>query len=145
MFNNIGGKIKGVCTLACAMGIISSLLLGLSLLISGHIMSGVIVAALGSLLFWLSSLTLYGFGQLVENSDIIARRIQGKEPAAAPDRPQGAAAKPEIKRPTAPDVVFFPTRTEKEVRCPKCGVAQIGSRDHCFSCMEPFFYEDELR
>lgn len=145
MFNNIGGKIKAVCSLACALGIIGSLLLGLSLLMSGHVVSGTVLAALGSLLAWLSCLALYGFGQLVENSDILAGRMQGKEPEAVkPDNPQGGKVKVKVKRPAAPNAVIFPARTEAEVHCPKCGFAQIGYRDRCRSCGEPFFYEDEL-
>lgn len=150
MFENIGGKIKGVCKACCYIGMGSCLLMGLILLLNGTAASmaaGVFIAALGSLLFWLSSLALYGFGQLVENSDILVKRLSSvgsdilKGTAAPkPSEPQ----RPKAKEPIPPNAVIFPTRVETEIKCPKCGFEQIGYWDACLSCDAPFLYEDEL-
>lgn len=79
MFDNIGGKIKGVAKIITWMGIITSVISFLIILSTGDdklIGFGFIILIVGCIVSWLSSLTLYGFGQLIENSEIIA----GKSP-----------------------------------------------------------------
>lgn len=89
MFNNVGSKIKTLAKVCTWIGIIFSCLYGLVLIIMSlaninymggaavlGIFLGLIIAALGWLISWLSNLKLYGFGQLVENSDIIARNTE---------------------------------------------------------------------
>lgn len=149
MFENIGGKIKGVCKVCCYIGMGGCLLMGLVLLLNGttaSVVAGVFIAVMGSLLFWLSSLTLYGFGQLVENSDILAGRARSEGAAKPAPAASGGSGKQKakVKGPIPPDAVIFPTRTEAEIKCPKCGFAQTGYRDLCRSCKAPFFYQDEL-
>lgn len=75
MFDNIGGKIKGLATAVTVIGIISSIICGIFLLAEEEALLGIVVGAAGSFVSWISSFVLYGFGQLVENSDIIARYI----------------------------------------------------------------------
>ena len=75
MFDNIGGKIKGVAKIITWMGIITSVISFLIILSTGDdklIGFGFIILIVGCIVSWLSSLTLYGFGQLIENSAIIA-------------------------------------------------------------------------
>ena len=72
MFSNIGGKIKALAVVICVLGIIASVIGGIYL-ISLHeelIVSGVLTIVIGSLVSWLSVLCLYGFGELVENSQL---------------------------------------------------------------------------
>ncbi|MBR6806863.1 MAG: SHOCT domain-containing protein [Clostridia bacterium] len=84
MYNNIGGKIKGLAVFLAWVGIILSILSGIGILsttskvgyysdsdlISGAgSLVGLITIVVGCLLSWVGSLVLYGFGQLVENSD----------------------------------------------------------------------------
>ena len=71
MFGNIGGKIKGLAQFLTWIGIIGSVIMGVTLMAEGDFLAiiGLIVAIVGSLLSWLSSFLLYGFGQLVQNSD----------------------------------------------------------------------------
>lgn len=80
MFNNIGGKIKGLASFICWLGIIGSVLGGIVLMMMGDelgIILGIVVALVGSLISWIGSFLLYGFGQLIYNSDVIARNTQG--------------------------------------------------------------------
>ena len=70
MFSNIGGKIKTMMTINCWLLIILSLIIGISMLISGAVLSGVIVLIAGPIAAWESTSVLYGFGELVENSCI---------------------------------------------------------------------------
>ena len=74
MFNNIGSKIKAVAQVITWIGIISSIIGGIVIMALQESPIGVLVIIGGSFISWLSSLTLYGFGQLIENTDIIAER-----------------------------------------------------------------------
>ena len=79
MFDNIGGKVKALATVLCIIGIVASIILGLMLL-SMNILLGLIVAALGSFISWLSSLALYAIGHTAENTDMIVRRLNKRQP-----------------------------------------------------------------
>lgn len=74
MFDNIGGKIKAAAQVVTWLGIITSVIGGIAIMVSLESPTGVLVMIGGSLISWLSSLALYGFGQLIENTDIIAGR-----------------------------------------------------------------------
>ena len=71
MFSNIGGKIKSLAQIVCWMGIICSVVSGIILIDTDDDLAflGFVIIIIGSLLSWVSSFVLYGFGQLVENSD----------------------------------------------------------------------------
>ena len=79
MFNNIGTRLKTVAKIFCWIGIALSGISGIILITSGlqaykgggiNILIGLLVIILGSLFSWIGSLGLYGFGELIENSDI---------------------------------------------------------------------------
>lgn len=71
MFGNIGGKIKSLAQVITWLGIIGSVIWGFVLMATDEdlISAGLMIAVLGSLISWVSSFVLYGFGQLVENTD----------------------------------------------------------------------------
>ncbi len=88
MFSNIGGKIKMLAKVLFWIGVIGSVIIGGIFLISprgtatfnysygystqvSSVLAGIIFIFLGFLLSWISSMLLYGFGQLIENSDAI--------------------------------------------------------------------------
>ena len=75
MFENIGSKLKSVASLSTIVGIIFSCIFGIIIML-GNFLTGFIVAIVGSLLSWLGSLTMYGLGQLVENTDSIAQNTK---------------------------------------------------------------------
>ena len=68
MFSNIGGKIKVTAKVFCWIGIIVSVVGGLGMIVAG----GVGTALLGSLLSWVGSFVMVGFGELIENTAEIA-------------------------------------------------------------------------
>ena len=72
MFENVGGKLKGLAKVICWVGIIGSVIGGIAIMTQGKAMIavGIGVAAGGALASWVGSLGLYGFGEIVENSDI---------------------------------------------------------------------------
>lgn len=80
MFDNIGGKIKGLAKTVCWIGIGISVFIGFVFVIIGAENSygsddnvlaplGMFIMLGGSFLSWIGSFLLYGFGQLIENSD----------------------------------------------------------------------------
>ena len=71
MFDNIGGKIKSLAQVVCWIGIVCSVLYGIILIVADEDLAflGFVVMIIGPLVSWVSSFTLYGFGQLVENTD----------------------------------------------------------------------------
>lgn len=76
MFDNIGNKIKGVAKAFCWIGIIGSIITGIILLAINSYYNptaglGIGIALGGSLMFWISSLFLFGFGELLERTKSI--------------------------------------------------------------------------
>ena len=71
MFKNIGGKIKTLAIAITSAGILVSIFLGFVLSDKDNLKLGILIAIVGSLISWISSFLLYGFGQLIDNSDII--------------------------------------------------------------------------
>mgnify|MGYP006911755396 FL=1 len=81
MYSNISLKIKSLAKVLCTIGIIISCLAGFLLIVMGILaprnspclIIGLPVAGVGSLFSWLSNFLLYGFGQLIENTNVIRR------------------------------------------------------------------------
>lgn len=69
MFSNVGGKIKGLAQVITWIGIVASVIGGIVLMSKVSFIVGLLTAVVGALFSWIGSLALYGFGQLVENSD----------------------------------------------------------------------------
>lgn len=82
MFNNIGGKLKVWAKILCYAGMSLSLIIGSIIMIMGGVTGmitfgiGFLTIVGGSLVSWISSFWAYGFGTLVENSDIIAKKVK---------------------------------------------------------------------
>ena len=76
-FNNIGRKIKTLAKAITWIGITASVIYGAVVLRLSNsptfiiLIQGLLTMIVGSLISWLSSVTLYGFGQLIENTDIL--------------------------------------------------------------------------
>ena len=76
MFNNIGNKIKTYAEVVSWIGIIASVFTGIVIMTtSAEFVLGLLICIIGSLLFWISSFFLYGFGQLIENTDILVGKL----------------------------------------------------------------------
>lgn len=85
MFSNIGRKIKILAMVLCGIGVFISIVYGVYLIVSYFtderlgspvLIAGLIILVIGSLLSWVGSFVLYGFGQLVENSDRMASNME---------------------------------------------------------------------
>lgn len=76
MFDNIGGKIKTLAQVVCWIGIIASVIIGFVMMAQDDdtAFAGILIMVLGSLGSWIGSFMTYGFGQLIENSDILVKQ-----------------------------------------------------------------------
>lgn len=80
MFSNIGGKIKRLATSSSVIGIGVSVICGIIMIIAGGVTGasgamigmGFAILIVGSLLSWVGSFLAYGFGELIENTTVIA-------------------------------------------------------------------------
>lgn len=125
MYKNIGEKIKGLAKVTCIVEAIAAVITGMVLMTEGDELAliGFLVIICGPVVAWISSFLLYGFGQLVANSDIIAEqykrtnRTYEKIEAKNNDRKQERQRK-EIKamisNPNVADDEFI------DVVCPNC-------------------------
>ena len=103
MFKNCGRKIKVLAIIFFWIGVVASVLIALGIIFGGQfflsllvqnanaqtpaltqnlsidttgsIIIGVVVAVVGILSTWLSSLFVYGFGELIDNTSRMSRRL----------------------------------------------------------------------
>lgn len=94
MWSNIGHKIKTLAKVICWIGIVLSVLVGIMAIATGgtlqsygytyntgnNILAGILVIVLGVLGSWLGSLTMYGFGELVERAMNIDDKLSARKP-----------------------------------------------------------------
>ena len=175
MFENIGGKIKGLAKFVCWAGIIISVIAGIVMIVQGSeinnsyysrgagtslIVGGLMTMIIGSLLSWLGSLTLYGFGELVENSTNCASTLEKqkrtiddiKDRISEIEKKQPEKNEPQEEKPVLPPRPTEPgpdtdesdwklSEDGKFVFCPKCGVRYsldyMKYRDSCKECGYP--------
>ena len=69
MYKGIGGKIKTLAGVITCLGILLSIVAGVILMTKSYVLAGIFVMLVGFLVSWISTFMLYGFGQMVENSD----------------------------------------------------------------------------
>ena len=79
MYTNVGAKVKSLAKVICFLGIIVSVIAGISMISSvsqmgmyygsGNpmVIPGLLMIVLGSVVSWASSLALYAFGEMSEN------------------------------------------------------------------------------
>ncbi len=74
MFSNIGKKIKTLAGILAWTGIIVSIIIGVAFCVIGgtvFIIVGPIIMILGSIISWVSAFAIYGYGQMIENTNMI--------------------------------------------------------------------------
>ena len=86
MYDNIGGKIKGLAKAVFIVEAIAAVIAGIALLAIDDdlILFGVLTLILGPAVAWVSSWLLYGFGELIDRVSEIAKntRILPNTPTA---------------------------------------------------------------
>ena len=76
MFSDIGNKIKALAAVISFLGIAASVICGGVVAYKEQTLYGVLIIIVGSLVSWLSCSTLYGLGQLIDNSDKIVEKLE---------------------------------------------------------------------
>ncbi len=71
MYENVGSKIKTVAKVFCVIIGIASIIAGIAMWVTTGNVAFSVLMIFGPLLAWLSSLVMYGFGELIENVAIV--------------------------------------------------------------------------
>ena len=81
MYDNIGGKIKGLAKAVFIVEAIAALITGFVLMVEDEdmILIGLPIMVFGPLVAWVSSWLIYGFGELIDKTCDIARNTHGGE------------------------------------------------------------------
>ena len=138
MFDNIGGKIKGLANTLCWIGIIASIIGGIGMFVaaantswqyqSTYITMGVVIITVGSLVSWVGSFMLYGFGELIDRANSIDHKLaalntllnnqQFSSPDATtlqqPERPKQQSEPKDHSTNLPQSVVIAPSATKPE-------------------------------
>ena len=69
MYENIGSKMKSIAKGLAIIGIVFSCISGIVFMFKMQLIVGLLIALLGSFASWFSSLTMYGIGELIVNSE----------------------------------------------------------------------------
>lgn len=140
MYDNVGGKIKGLAKVLFVVSVIADLIVGIALMATNKnlIGWGLFLMIVAPFFAGVPFLLLYGLGQLVENSDIIAKEYRRKD-----KKNDQAAAK--INKKKIKEMMENPDIDEDEyidMICPKCkaelsftkGQLQDGEELSCPMC-----------
>lgn len=65
MFEEIGGKIKGLAQITCFIGIVASIIAGIVMFATSFWL-GILIIIGGCLSSWIGSFALYGYGEMIE-------------------------------------------------------------------------------
>lgn len=142
MYKNIGRKIKAVAKFIGFSGIGISIIAGLVLLFVSssqdeaiYIAIGILVVLLGSIISWASTIALYGFGQLVENTDILVQQNINIKVNYHPNNyeaPFIPQSNPQYYRPDYHSDNYSDMRNVNKKYCANCGKIVTGK--FCPSC-----------
>ena len=139
MYDNIGGKIKGLAKATFIVEAIAAVITGIVLMCIDEdlILYGILSLIVGPVLAWISSWLLYGFGELIDKVSDIERNTRGETNETA----SSLKAKDETAIPAPKETVIK--------KCDFCGkenvngahckiVDDLGTRfrDLCCDCIE---------
>ena len=122
MFNNVGGKLKTIAGFFTWVGIAAAVIIGIAIIDLTTFLVGLMVMAIGSFISWISSLGLYAFGELVENSTIIAAKCSESEIVASTPVANRPATKSTVYSSTTNNIFKSASSgTAPAKYCPHCG------------------------
>ena len=132
MYSDVGKKIKTLATACAWVGVVTSLILGVSLISGLGLLAGVIAFALGCFCSWLGYLMLYAFGEITDCiRDIRNKLCDGEEQKGVAEPVQNAApvetqkAEENSAENAAPDEVWT---------CCECGTKNLREMQYCSNC-----------
>lgn len=139
MFDEIGSKIKILAVVVCVLGIIASVTWGIALFFDSFLI-GLLVIAVGGLCSWTGSFTLYGFGELIEetqrnraiNEQLLAV-LKPQQPSVLTESAQRAAS---VGSYTIPGAKETAAPVSTGWTCKYCNAQNRASATACFKCGE---------
>lgn len=143
MFDNIGGKIKNLAMVVAWVGIIGFVVAGISMMALDAAVVGLFVAGFGALFSWVGSFALYGFGELIENSKVIAYNLEKMNTHKSPNAksvkqvksmPTNGSKQTNTATGQRVSEIEESSETEETWTCEKCGLVQPVSWDVCWEC-----------
>ncbi|MBQ8311732.1 MAG: hypothetical protein IJX84_00805 [Clostridia bacterium] len=127
MFDNIGGKIKGLAMVVCWIGIIASVIGAIALWVSTETFwPGFGVLAAGAVSSWLGSLFTYGFGEIIDQLTALNNKSNPHTPSTTSSL---FATTSVATQSTSSPVYSGPTWT-----CSNCKEKNPISKGFCTSC-----------
>ena len=114
MFENIGEKLKGLASFMCWVGIILSVISGVSIIIDGTLFWGLFVAVLGSLGSWISSWVTYAIGEIAECTELIPSLYRN-------NKSNGNEKQPKQQKIVSIPKPITTKNYSTQKRCPHCG------------------------
>ena len=85
LYVDIGSKIKGLAKWSFIVEAVAAIIAGFVMMVSDEdmILFGLLTMVLGSIVAWVASWLLYGFGELVDKTSEIAKNTAPKEESEA--------------------------------------------------------------
>ena len=127
MFENIGGKIKGLAVVIFIILTIAAVIAAFFLIGTGNdgsVLFGILLLIIGPLTALITSWFLYGFGQLIENSDILVsqskKQLTGISKLSTNSN-QKDISEEKIAESIKSSKQSAPSTTTDVKRCPLCG------------------------
>lgn len=153
MFSNIGGKIKGFATILFVLGVIGGFIGAIWMGVvmddvsdSGFVafLTFLFVLAVTIVASYVSSMFMYGFGELIENSDRIKRNTEetynmmsrGTVPSTAYAAPVSHGTAPTTAHTAPINHGTIPATSTDGWTCKSCGMKNGPSAVYCKSCGE---------
>ena len=131
MFDNIGGKIKTLAEVVFVLNIIATFILAICAAVFSYELGFLwflIVMVSGIVLAYVSVLIFYAFGELVENSTIIAKNIEKKSCS----KESILDKKTDIKVDAAPKSNLFKSASQPNTwTCLNCGKSNPKTSGFC--------------
>ena len=132
MFDNVGGKIRGLAIIQLILGCIGSIVLAVILAVEIDVLS-LLIGLVGIAVSIVNALLLDGLGQLVENSDIIIDLLRNKETGTS-NRPSSTEENNYLTR-LAHEKKEGNTSTASHYwTCEKCGCKNPKTSTSCRDC-----------
>ena len=138
MFNNIGKKIKKLATITTKIGFFIFILCAIILCTEKMVALGILIGLVGCLSSWISSFLLYGFGELIDNTQEIAKntkrmaQLEGLKGEGESSQNTFVEESEEVK--VDDDLDYDPENIAREDECPAC-FHKISKTDHvCSYC-----------
>lgn len=144
MFENIGEKIKSLAKICTYIGIAIFMMLGIiAIAFTKNILIGLIITGVGFFISWISSFLLFGFGEIISQTQIIAnntikQNIKQNEKNKNTNHEKLKDANVKVKRHGELDLSKFDSVRYEDITCKICGemlsVTERDKNDPNFIC-----------